>query len=159
MITSATQLNSSRVFIFDVMRIILIFLVVHFHLHILVLSPLDVLSRFELYAVPLFLVLSFYLTAKYFTKDSVAFADIHARTNRLLIPLIFWSLIGFLPHLELFTLSNVFLQILTGELVNPPLYYLNLLIVFTGVCCVLTYVRSSLRVPLFYTLYLAVDFR
>lgn len=143
------MLKNSRVFIFDLFRILLFIPVLHLHLRILVLSPVGFLTRFEYYSVPLFLVLSFYLTSKYFLDEPIPQQKVKARLKRLLVPLVFWSLFGFLPHLNIFTVPNMFLQFFSGSVVNTPLYYLNLLIVFTLLMTVLTYVKQSIRKILF----------
>lgn len=146
--TTSTQ-NESRVFIFDLLRIVLILLVVHLHIRNFAPIKPDFLSNKEYYAVPIFLVLSFYLTAKYYLNEPIPLRSLVDRIKRLLVPLIFWSCVGFLVQPYLFSLSAVFTQLLTGQVVNKPLYYLDLLILFTVICYLFTRISFSLRVVLY----------
>lgn len=138
--------SSSRILIFDILRIVLLFLVLHIHFEILANAPIDFLSTYEYLAVPLFVTLSFYLTSKHFLQDAMPTRDLGTRLKRLVVPLIAWSLFGFLPHLPSLSLPNIVMQIATGELVNLSLYYLNLLVVITFICFVLTYIPRTVRI-------------
>ncbi len=137
--------TSARVLTFDLLRIILLFCVLHIHLNILISTPKDFLTPYEYVAVPLFLVLSFYLTAKYFTRNELPFSDVKPRLMRLVIPFVFWSCIGFLVHPRSFVPSEILMQLLTGQVVNLPLYYLVLLILFSILCAVMTYIPRTVR--------------
>lgn len=141
-----------RIVIFDIARILLITLVINLHIRIITAGEPNILTQYGLYGVPLFLMLSFFLMSKYFLKENLSKEDLFKRLKRLTIPLLIWSLIGFLPHLQLLSLPNVLLQLITGELVNVPLYYLNLLILFTILFWALTYVRLSYRMYLYIVL-------
>lgn len=141
--------HQSRILIFDIARIVLLTLVLHIHLEILADAPKNFLSPYEYLAVPLFVTLSFYLTAKHFLKERMSVLELSTRLKRLIVPLVFWSLVGFLPHLKSFTFPNIFLQFATGELVNLSLYYLNLLVVITLICFALTYVPRKVRIGVY----------
>lgn len=149
--------NSSRVGIFDLLRIILTILVVNLHIRIIAYTKPNILESAAFYTVPLFVVLSFYVMSKYFIQERVPYQVIVPRIKRVLIPLLFWSAVGFAVHPELIRVKNVLLQIATGELVNVPLYYLNLLILFTVIFWLLTYVRLKIRF-VFYALILSIAF-
>ena len=150
--------NSSRVGIFDFLRIILTILVVNLHIQIIAYTKPNLLEPFVYYTVPLFLVLSFYFMSKYFTKEKLNYQVILPRIKRILVPLLFWSVIGFLVHPELADFKNVLLQFATGELVNVPLYYLNLLIIFTIIFWLLTYVNFRIRLLIYLGLILFAFF-
>lgn len=141
--------HTSRIFIFDLLRIILVILVVNLHIHIIDGGTSNVIEPLVWPAVPLFVVLSFYFMSKSFLKERLQFHTIAPRIKRLIIPLLFWSFIGFLIHPGLFTIKNIFLQIITGEVVNVPLYYLNLLILFTLLFWLLTYVHFRVRIVIY----------
>src|SRR5215216_6660367 len=91
----------SRVGTFDLLRIILIVLVVNLHIRIIAYSSPNLLERFVFYAVPLFLVLSFYFMSKYLMKERVPHKIILSRIKRISVPLLFWSAMGFVVHPEL----------------------------------------------------------
>lgn len=108
--------------VFDLLRIILTLLVVNVHIRIITGIKPNFLEPFTWYTVPIFIVMSFY-----FANNK----NLGSRLKRLLMPLIFWSAIGFAIHPNLINLKNIFLQLFTGHVVNTPLYYLVLLIWFT----------------------------
>jgi peptidoglycan/LPS O-acetylase OafA/YrhL len=137
--------RSSRIFIFDLLRIIFTVLVINLHIRIITQGQPNILEPYTWNAVPLFLVLSFYLSSKYYLQPKFGIAFLKLRLSRLFIPLVFWSVIGFLVHPELFNINNLFLQLITGQVVNLPLYYLNLLIIFTVIFWLLTYLPFKLR--------------
>lgn len=136
----------TRIVIFDIARILLITLVINLHIRIITAGEPNILNQFGLYGVPIFLMLSFFLMSKYYLKDNLPLDDLKKRLKRLVIPLVIWSIIGFLPNLSFLSVPNMLLQLGTGELVNVPLYYLNLLILFTIIGWVLTYIRLSYRI-------------
>jgi peptidoglycan/LPS O-acetylase OafA/YrhL len=142
--------GSSRVGIFDFLRIILTILVVDLHIRIIAYTKPNLLEPFVFFTVPLFIVLSFYFMSKYFLKEKVNYLSFLPRIKRVLIPLLFWSIIGFLVHPQLFDIKNILLQIATGAVVNVPLYYLNLLIVFTIIFWLLTYVNLRIRLLIYF---------
>ena len=109
--------------VFDLLRIILTFLVVNIHIRIIIGQPTsNFLEQYVWFAIPFFVVLSFYFSSN---------KNLMARIKRLFLPLIFWSAIGFIIHPELINAKNISLQLFTGHVVNTPLYYLILLVWFT----------------------------
>jgi peptidoglycan/LPS O-acetylase OafA/YrhL len=111
-----------RIVAFDLLRIILTVLVVNVHIRILTGVTPNFLEPFAWYTVPLFIVVSFY-----FAKNT----DLLLRIKRLLLPFFFWSVAGFAVHPQLLNAKNILLQLVSGQVVNTPLYYLVLLILFT----------------------------
>ena len=135
-------MKPQRVFIFDLLRIVLIILIINLHIQIITHIPRNFLVPFVWYAVPLFIVLSFYLS---FDKKPA-----FARIKRLILPLIAWSAAGFLVHPQLINLPNIVMQLLTGEVVNVPLYYLSLMISFTLLFWLITLIPVRFRNLLFF---------
>jgi peptidoglycan/LPS O-acetylase OafA/YrhL len=148
--------RQSRNPLFDLLRIILIILVVNIHIRMLTHGQPNNLEYFGFYAVPLFMTLSFFLMSKYFSQIRLSFTFILLRIKRLIIPLIFWSLIGFLVHPELINIKNIFIQLMTGELVNVPLYYLNLLICFTFLFWLITHLPPRFKIFIYIGIILIV---
>lgn len=148
--------HQSRNSLFDLLRIILIILVVNIHIRMLTRGQPNNLEYFGFYAVPLFMTLSFFLMSKYFSQIKLSFTFISLRIKRLILPLFFWSLIGFLVHPELINIKNIFLQLMTGQLVNLPLYYLNLLICFTFLFWLITYLPPRFRIFIYIGIILIV---
>lgn len=109
--------------LFDLLRILLTVLVVNVHIRIITAVKPNFLEPLVWYAVPLFIVMSFY----FYNNTGL----LPVRIRRLFLPLVFWSAVGFAVHPDLINLKNVLLQIATGHVVNTPLYYLVLLIWFT----------------------------
>ncbi len=142
--------KGNRSIIFDLLRILLITLVLNIHIKLLITQNQDLLSTLELYAVPMFLCLSFYLTAKYYIDDTHIQISIKKRINRLMIPLIFWSIIGFLVTPEKFTLKDLILQLFTGSVVNRPLYFLNMLILFTVIARIISFLQLKKRLIIYF---------
>lgn len=114
--------KQSRNPIFDLLRIVLTVLVVNVHIRIITGVKPNFLEPFTWFSVPLFIVLSFFFTGN---------SPLIDRIRRLFIPFIFWSAIGFAIHPNLLSNNNIFLQLAAGDVVNTPLYYLVLLILFT----------------------------
>lgn len=108
--------------IFDLLRIVLTVFVINVHIRIITGVKSNFLEPYTWYTVPLFIILSFFFVSN---------KPLITRIKRLFIPLVFWSVIGFIVHPNLLTIKNAFLQLLTGHVVNTPLYYLALLIIFT----------------------------
>lgn len=144
-----TNKETTRLLIFDLLRIVLIILVVNVHIRIVTFIKPNILEPLVWYAVPLYLVLSFYLMGKYFLQNQLNYRIVLPRLKRLFIPFLFWSCAGFFVHYELISLKNIFLQIITGEVVNVPLYYLVLLLIFSCIYWLLTYLPLRLRIIIY----------
>ncbi len=114
--------SKTRNTLIDLLRIILTVLVVNVHIRIITGIKTNFLESYTWFSVPLFIVLSFY----FFNNKPLI-----SRIKRLFIPLVFWSAAGFIIHPNLLSIKNIFLQTLTGHVVDTPLYYLILLIWFT----------------------------
>src|SRR3972149_5406595 len=100
------NLNKTRNSIFDLLKIILAVLVVNVHIRIITGVKSNFLEPYTWYTVPLFVVLSFFFASS---------KPLALRIKRLLLPLFFWSLVGFIIHPNLLNIKNVFLQIFTGH--------------------------------------------
>lgn len=143
-------------YIFDILRVILILLVINLHIRIITYGSVNFFEQFTWYAVPLFIVLSFFLGSKYFLTEKLSWKFVLVRSKRLLAPLFFWSVMGFLVHPNLFSFQNFSLQIFTGQVVNVPLYYLNLLFLFTLLFWGLTIFSLSKRLIIYLSLFILV---
>lgn len=112
-----------RIAAFDLLRFILTLIVVNFHIRIIAgIYPGNFLEAFIGYTVPIFIIMSFYFRSK---------KPLSERIRRLFIPFIFWSVVAFAVTPNFISIKNLAIQFLTGQLVNTPLYYLVLLILFT----------------------------
>jgi peptidoglycan/LPS O-acetylase OafA/YrhL len=140
--------SQQRNYVFDLLRIILTFLVVNIHIRVISHGPINILESYGYYSVPLFMTLSFFLMSKYFFQIKLSFSVVSLRIKRLVLPLIFWSGIGFLLKPNLINIKNVFLQLITGKVVDTPIYYLNVLICLTLIFWLITYLPPKFRVPL-----------
>ena len=140
--------KQSRNIVFDLLKIVLIFLVVNIHIRVISPSKAHLFGSYWSYTVPIFITLSFFFMSKYFSEVKLSFSIILSRIKRFLFPLIFWSGVGFLLNPKLFNIRNSLLQLLTGKVVDTPLYYLNILILFTLIFWLITYLPSKFRVPL-----------
>jgi len=147
--------HQSRNYIFDLLKIILTFLVVNIHIRNVTHGKVNFLEPYGYYAVPLFVTLSFFLMNKYFSQIKLSFSVILLRIKRLVLPLIFWSGVGFLLKPNLINIKNIFLQLFTGKVVDTPLYYLNLLIFLTLIFWLITYLPTKLRIPLYFVIIIA----
>lgn len=147
-----------RNYLFDLLRIILTFLVVNIHIRNVTHGKVNSLEAYGYYAVPLFVTLSFFLMHKYFSQIRLSFSIILLRIKRLIIPLILWSGIGFLLKPELVNVKNILLQLFTGKVVNTPLYYLNVLIFLTLIFWLITYLPPKFRVLLYVLIIIAAFF-
>ncbi|MEK7495194.1 MAG: acyltransferase family protein [Patescibacteria group bacterium] len=134
---------------FDLLKIVLTFLVVNIHIRNVTHSKVNFLETYGYYAVPLFVSLSFFLMSKYFSQIRLSISVLLPRIKRLVLPLIFWSGIGFLLKPNLISIKNIFLQFLTGKVVDTPLYYLIILICLTFIFWLITYLPSKFRTPLY----------
>src|SRR3989339_997843 len=110
--------HQSRNYIFDLLKIILTFLVVNIHIRNVTHGKVNFLEPYGYYAVPLFITLSFFLMSKYFSQIKLPFSVILLRIKRLILPLIFWSGVGFLLKPSLINFKNILLQLMTGKVVN-----------------------------------------
>ncbi|EKD94331.1 MAG: hypothetical protein ACD_26C00111G0002 [uncultured bacterium] len=147
--------GQSRNYILDLLKIILTFLVVNIHIRNITRGKVNSLEPYGYYAVPLFITLSFFLMNKYFSQIKLSFSVILLRIKRLLLPLIFWSGVGFLLKPNLINIRNIFLQLLTGKIVDTPLYYLNILIFLTLIFWFITYLPIKLRPSLHFMIIIA----
>lgn len=141
--------TSSRIVVFDLLRIALIFLIVNIHIRILTQPFSNILSPFEYLAVPLFVLLSFFLMSKYFLQNNLSSSSLLSRLKRLFVPFLFWSFVGFLPNIAIFTYPTIVLQLITGEVVNVPLYYLILVMLFTLLFWIATFIPYRVRMTLY----------
>ena len=130
-------LQKSRNPIFDLLRVVLTVFVINVHIRIITSIKSNILEPFTWYTVPLFIILSFFFLSNKPIKE---------RLKRLFIPYIFWSIIGFLVHPNLLYSKNIFLQLLAGDVVNTPLYYLTLLILFTAINWLIDHLSSNKRI-------------
>lgn len=140
--------KSKRFVLFDLLKIILSFLVVDIHIWVYLNSKNPVFGTYWSYAVPIFMTLSFFFMSKYYFQKKLPFSTVVQRIKRLILPLIFWSAIGFIFNSKLLSLKNIILQLFTGKVVDTPLYYLNLLVLFTIIFWMFTYLPTSILVPL-----------
>lgn len=138
-------MNTPRYFGFDLLRILLILIVLHVHVHLVFSLQHDYISNFDYLAVPLFVILSFFLNSKYYLHVNISNFFFFKRIQRLCIPLVIYSLVGFLLNSNLFTIYNLLVQLITGQVVNLPLYYLNILIFFTVLFYLTSYIRCIER--------------
>ena len=123
-------MNKKRLIVFDLVKIIMAFLVVNLHVESFVTrSPFSPLYFLGWYAVPLFVTITFYFSGKNYLSKSFEWGEFLARLSRFAIPFVFWSIIGFIIHPELITLKYFFRQVLTGTAVDPPLYYLSTIMI------------------------------
>lgn len=150
--------NQQRNYIFDLLKIILTFLVVNIHIRNVTQGKVNILETYGYYAVPLFVTLSFFLMNKYFSQVKLPFSIVLLRIKRLFLPLIFWSVVGFLLKPNLINIKNVFLQLFTGKVVNTPLYYLHILILLSIIFWLITYLPPKFRTPLHFVIILLAFF-
>lgn len=145
---SKKTIKSPRIIIFDILKIALIFLVINIHIRVITPSNAHLFGSLWSYTVPIFMTLSFFFMNKYFSQMRLPFPIVWVRIKRLFFPLVFWSGIGFLFNPKLLNINNAILQIFTGKVVNTPLYYLNILILFTLIYWLITYLPQKVRTPL-----------
>lgn len=106
------------------------------------------------YAVPLFIVITFYFNAKYYLNEKPPLVIVLNKLKRLYSPLIFWSFIGFLLTPSQISPSHILRQLIFGTVVDVPLYYLNMLIVFTIIWYL---IRSRRIIFLFFIFFLILE--
>lgn len=131
---------------FDILRIILVMLVINIHREHFTGAVALFPHRFGWYAVPTFIILSFYLTSNFYLEHTPAFQSVVKRVKRFFIPFLFWSVLGFIVNPEAFNIKNVFVQLFTGGVVNVPLYYLLIMTVFIIFFWLLTFIPLKKRV-------------
>ncbi len=141
--------NKTRNSIFDLMRIILTIIVVNVHIRIITGIKSNFLEPLTWYTVPLFIILSFFFTSS---------KPLSERLKRLFVPLVFWSAIGFIIHPNLLNIKNIFLQLLAGDVVNTPLYYLVLLILFTIIYWLINKLSSRIQILIYLAIILTALF-
>jgi hypothetical protein len=99
-----------------------------------------------LMAVPCFVIMSFYLSAPLFLRTQpVTAKQLKKKLKRLLVPFIGWSIVGFVVYLQRLSLLNILLQLISGAVVNAPLYYLVLTIYFIVLFSLLTRLNIKIR--------------
>jgi peptidoglycan/LPS O-acetylase OafA/YrhL len=135
--------------IFDLLRIILTVFVINVHIRIITGVKSNFLEPYTWYTVPLFIILSFFF---------VSSKPLIMRLKRLFLPLIFWSIIGFIVHPNLINSKNIFLQMITGHVVDTPLYYLVLLIIFTIIYWLINKLSSRIQIFIYSSIVLIVLF-
>lgn len=139
-------MRKNRFVVFDLLKIIFAFTIVNFHLESFVLGqPFSLFYYLGWYGVPIFIVISFYFNSKYFIADKLSAAILVKKVNRLLFPLLFWSVIGFLTRPVFITPKYILRQVLFGTAVDPPLYYLNVVIIFTIIWFLIGSLKVSMR--------------
>lgn len=128
-------MKNQKYVIFDLLKIILSFLVINLHIESFVLhNDFSIIYFLGWYAVPLFIVMNFYLNSSKYLASNLSFRQFLKILYRFVFPLIFWSAIGFIIHPELLTIKYLLRQLLTGTAVDPPLYYLlTISIISTGI--------------------------
>ena len=141
--------HQQRNYLFDLLKIVLTFLVVNIHIRNVFHGRVNFLERYGYFSVPIFMTLSFFLMSKYFFQIKLSFSTVLMRIKRLFFPLVFWSAIGFLLKPNLINFKNVLFQLMTGKVVNTPIYYLDLLILFTLIFWLITYIPPKFRIFLY----------
>jgi len=128
-------MKNPKYVIFDLLKIILSFLVINLHIESFVLhNDFSIIYFLGWYAVPLFIVMNFYFNSSKYLASNFSFRQFLKILYRFMFPLIFWSAIGFTIHPELLTIKYLLRQLLTGTAVDPPLYYLlTISIISTGI--------------------------
>ena len=143
----------SRSVSLDFLKFVLAVLIVNFHYEFFVSGrPYSILLFLGYYAIPIFLILSFYFNSKYYITARLNFAVLLHKIIRYLYPFLFWSAIGFSLHLALISPKNLILQLFFGTIVNPPLYYLVISITIYSVQYILVFLPLKVRIALFYTI-------
>jgi peptidoglycan/LPS O-acetylase OafA/YrhL len=141
--------GKTRNSIIDLLRIVLTVLVVNVHIRIITGIKTNFLEPYTWYTVPLFIVISFF----FFSSKPLT-----VRIKRLFIPFIFWSTAGFIIHSNLLNAKNVLLQLITGHVVDTPLYYLMLLCWFTIIYWLINRLPSNTRIFIYFLIILATLF-
>lgn len=141
-----------RIVAFDLLRVSAITIIINSHFQVILHKGIPILSILTPLAVPIFFLLSFYLNGKYFLSNRQSLLFLLHRVKRLFIPFLFWSVFSFILRPELITSRALYLQFITGSVVDPPLYFLVLLIVMTAFFWLLTYIPLRARIAIFYVL-------
>lgn len=118
-------MKNQKYVIFELIKIILSFLVINLHIESFVLhQDFSFIYFLGWYAVPIFITMNFYFNSSKYLGSDFKLSKYIIILNRFLFPFVFWSIIGFCLHPELFTIKYILRQLLTGTAVDPPLYYL-----------------------------------
>ncbi len=148
--------TGNRLPAFDILRVILTLLVVNLHRETLTGAPQLFPNKYSWYAVPLFVILSFYLMSNYFSSTPPSFFSVVTRIKRFYVPFLFWSIAGFIVHPDSLSVRNVLFQFFTGSVVNVPLYYLLVIVVLTVIFWLLSAIPFISRLVVFLILLVAM---
>lgn len=118
----------------DILRIWMSFEVIlcHFGHELRPCLITSILSKFRVLAVPIFMLISFYLFSKSLVPNCIDSKGLGRRLRRLYIPLVFWALVYFVVDRILVncgcdvdepTISMLFWQLVTGHSLNPPMWF------------------------------------
>lgn len=144
------MIKKPRNFILDLLRFLLVILVINENNYIATRSHIqNILYHYAGITVPLFIVLSFFLGNKLYLINNVRLNNFKLRLKRLFIPFCFWSIVGFLVSPNFVSIGNIPLQLLTGQVVNDPLYYIVLLIWFSAIFWFINYKFSQYRISIY----------
>lgn len=154
------QIKNTHSLFIDMYRIILCFCVVLQHVPYN-LNHLGI-GTLVVNAVPQFILLSFFLCGKYFFNEKPVDVNyLKRRVLRLGIPYVFWGVVTLILYYTVFYgvsicsnygfIKNMILQILFGHTVDEPLYYLMIIIYFTVIMFIFSYVKLKLRILLMAT--------
>ena len=110
------------------------------------------------YHIPTFLLISFYFTFN--TLVSYNIKKIKLRFERLIIPYIFWSIIGFILRIIYYKLNlgrqwslKEFIQhLICGHILNVPLWYLVILILTTQLFLIIIFIFKKYSLITFFFL-------
>jgi acyltransferase-like protein len=121
-----------RYFGFDLLRVCAALLVIYRHVPNGLDSLIYIDDCFEyltLLAVPSFIVMSFFLTGESMLRGISTFTlYLVPRLKRLIIPLIIWSILGFLLWPTRISCKGIMLQLCFSSVVNFPLWYLSIMV-------------------------------
>jgi peptidoglycan/LPS O-acetylase OafA/YrhL len=134
-----------RISSFDILRVFLLLLVINIHREHFTGAVALFPNRFGWYAVPAFIILSFYLTSNFYLNATPAVSSIIKRVKRFFVPFLFWSVLGFIVTPNAFNVRNIFVQLFTGGVINVPLYYLLIMAIFTVLFWILTFIPIKKR--------------
>jgi hypothetical protein len=110
------------------------------------------------YHIPTFFLISFFFT--YNTLISYNITKIKLRFERLIIPYIYWSIIGFILKIIYYKLNvnkkcslKEFVQhLICGHILNVPLWYLVILILTTQLFLIINFIFKNNSLFIFHTL-------
>lgn len=153
-------MRRERMVIFDLLRIVLVVIVVSIEFDVFLYGSVkhSIVSITSL-AVPLFMVLSFYLNGEHFLeRGKVSYELIKKRLKRIIFPLVFWSIIAFSVNIEQVSIENLIRQLVFGHVVNVPLYFLSLLFFYTIIFSVVTLIPNKIRIYIIFWTFLVAIF-